>query len=342
MKVAETPSITSRIALTFQSASFTTGTDFEYLVKMASRESSFDTDAKASTSSATGLFQFIESTWLETVKTTGAKHGLGEYADDITQRADGSYTVSSAARRREILNLRKDPQISAMMASEFTRKNATYMENKLDRQPSDGELYAAHFLGAGGASKLIQMAENDTDRAADQVFPRQARANKSIFYDQSGSARSVSDVLDSLVAQHDSPELTEYATVCRQHMRPSAVSKPVPTPVAKAQAIAVAAGVPDAGGGGTGAVIASRYYRPEESEVLLEVLSDALTALSENFSDAMPAATTADETTEGTGIAQAQTVAAATGTQTNEVITVATAFAVWNAAAAACGQAGSQ
>ena len=193
MKVAATPSIASRISLAFQSASSTTGTDFGYLVKTASRESNFDAGAKASSSSATGLFQFIESTWLETVKTTGDRHGLGDYADDITQRSDGSYTVRDPARRREILDLRKDPTISAAMAGEFTRKNATYLEGKLGREPSDGELYAAHFLGAGGASKLIRLAESDPERAADSVFPRQARANRSIFYDDDGSARSVSD-----------------------------------------------------------------------------------------------------------------------------------------------------
>ncbi len=270
MKVADTSSIASRIALAFQSASTTTGTDFAYLVKTASRESNFDASAKAKGSSATGLFQFIESTWLETVKTSGAAHGLGEYADDITQRSDGSYTVSSAARRREILDLRKDPEIASMMAGELTRKNATYLESKLGREASDGELYAAHFLGAGGASKLIRLAESDPDRSAASVFPRQARANRSIFY-EGGSARSVSQVLDQLVAQHDSPSRINYATVV-------AAAKPVPTPVAKSQALGTTTfggvGVPDTAGQ---TVIASRYYRPAQ----VKELSQALAGLGE-------------------------------------------------------------
>ena len=300
MKVAATPSIASRIALAFQSASSTTGTDFGYLVKTASRESNFDAGAKASSSSATGLFQFIESTWLETVKTTGDRHGLGDYADDITQRSDGSYTVRDPARRREILDLRKDPTVSAAMAGEFTRKNATYLEGKLGREPSDGELYAAHFLGAGGASKLIRLAESDPERAADGVFPRQARANRSIFYDDNGSARSVSDVLSNLVRQHDSPSQIEYATVV-------AASKPVPTPVAKAQAIAAEAGMAGPGmvGGSSGdahAVIASRYYRPEETQALSEALATSGKAAR---ADAAP------EVAEAMGDAQRLTVAAA-------------------------------
>ncbi|WP_321502808.1 hypothetical protein [Breoghania sp.] len=270
MKVADTSSIASRIALAFQSASTTTGTDFAYLVKTASRESNFDASAKAKGSSATGLFQFIESTWLETVKTSGEAHGLGEYAKDIIPRSDGSYTVSSAARRREILDLRKDPEIASLMAGELTRKNAAYLERKLGREATDGELYAAHFLGAGGASRLIHLAENDPDRSAAAVFPRQARANRSIFY-EGRSARSVAQVLDQLVAQHDSPSGINYATVV-------ASAKPVPTPVAKSQALGAATfggvGVPSTAGQ---TVIASRYYRPAQ----VKELSQALAGLTE-------------------------------------------------------------
>ncbi|WP_321339641.1 hypothetical protein [Breoghania sp.] len=304
MKVADTSSIASRIALAFQSASTTTGTDFAYLVKTASRESNFDASAKAKGSSATGLFQFIESTWLETVKTSGAAHGLGEYADDITQRSDGSYTVSSAARRREILDLRKDPEIASMMAGELTRKNATYLESKLGREASDGELYAAHFLGAGGASKLIRLAESDPDRSAASVFPRQARANRSIFY-EGGSARSVSQVLSQLVEQHDSPSRINYATVV-------AAAKPVPTPVAKSQALGTTTiggvGVPDTAGQ---TVIASRYYRPAQ----VKELSQALAGLGElGKKEPASAATVSANAETGSGEAgSAETASAETG-----------------------------
>jgi len=81
MHVADTPSVASRIELAFQSASNSTGTSFDYLVKTAARESSFNPSAKAKTSSATGLFQFIESTWLETMKEAGPRHGLEKYSD---------------------------------------------------------------------------------------------------------------------------------------------------------------------------------------------------------------------------------------------------------------------
>ena len=39
------------------------------------------------------------------------------------------------------------------MAGAFTKANSDYLATKLGRQPSEGELYIAHFLGAGGAAR---------------------------------------------------------------------------------------------------------------------------------------------------------------------------------------------
>ncbi|MFZ1990358.1 MAG: transglycosylase SLT domain-containing protein, partial [Alphaproteobacteria bacterium] len=52
-------------------ASRATGVDFSYLLNTAKRESSLNPDAKSKTSSATGLFQFVEQTWLQALKAHG-------------------------------------------------------------------------------------------------------------------------------------------------------------------------------------------------------------------------------------------------------------------------------
>src|SRR3546814_4025047 len=70
-----------------------TGVDFDYLLGQAKIESGLNPTAKARTSSATGLFQFIEQTWLGTVKEHGAKHGLGWAADDIQRGSNGRRTA---------------------------------------------------------------------------------------------------------------------------------------------------------------------------------------------------------------------------------------------------------
>jgi hypothetical protein len=109
--------------------------------------------------------------------------------------------------RREILALRDNAEIASMMAGELTQKNADYLARKLGRQPNEGELYIAHFLGAGGANKLIRLAEAQPTLAADRVFSKQARANKPIFYDK-GGARTVAEVYANLVAKHGGPTPT--------------------------------------------------------------------------------------------------------------------------------------
>ena len=190
-----------KIADAIKRASQATGTDFNYLLKTAARESSFNTSAKAKTSSASGLFQFIENTWLKTVKEEGHQFGLGQYADKIFKTDSGKYYVPRASQRQEILALRNDPEISAMIAGAFTRQNADYVSAKLGRDPTQGELYMAHFLGAKGAARFIELAGERPNAPADSYFPKAARANRAIFY-EGGKARSLSQVYAGLVSKH--------------------------------------------------------------------------------------------------------------------------------------------
>ncbi len=74
----------AQVALALSLASASTGTDYGYLVKTAAvRESSFRPRPEAPTSSAEGLFQFIEETWIRTIKDEGERYGLKEHADKI-------------------------------------------------------------------------------------------------------------------------------------------------------------------------------------------------------------------------------------------------------------------
>lgn len=165
------------------------GVDFTLLVETARRESAFNPQARAGTSSATGLFQFVESTWLDVVRRHGAAHGLGAQAAALTQGAD-------AETRRGILALRTDAEISARMAGELARENAAALRTRLGRAPSAGELYAAHVLGAGGAARLIEAAAQGAPDAA-ALFPREAAANAGLFYSD-GRARSAQSLLARL------------------------------------------------------------------------------------------------------------------------------------------------
>ncbi len=186
-------------------ASKATGANFEYLLTTAARESNFKPQAKAKTSSAAGLFQFIESTWLQTLKEEGASLGLGEYSPHIFKTSGGRYYVPNRQLREDILKLRHDPEASAMMAGAFTQQNAEYVGSRLGREPTQGELYIAHFLGPGGATKLISLASENPSARADRQFPLAAQANRGIFY-SGGRPRSASQVYDLLVSDHSRME----------------------------------------------------------------------------------------------------------------------------------------
>lgn len=182
-------------------AAHATGTGFSYLLATAQIESGLNPQIKAKTSSATGLFQFIEQTWLMTMKESGAELGYGRYAGAIEKTSSGRYIVRDPALRSEILNLRKDPTANAVMAGALTRHNAARLRARIGRDPTEGELYIAHFLGAGGAAKLITAAAKNPHTKAVDLFPRAAAANRSIFYDKQGGARSVTGVYGVLVTK---------------------------------------------------------------------------------------------------------------------------------------------
>lgn len=160
-------------------ASTKTGVDFAYLVQQAHAESSFDPNAKARTSSATGLYQFIESTWMRMVDKYGDKYGID----------------TQGQSRRDILELRKDPEIASNLAAEFAGENERFLNDHWGGEIGSTELYLAHFLGASGASAFLNAKDENPLQSAAVIFPAAAKANKNVFYDQAtGRARSFDEV----------------------------------------------------------------------------------------------------------------------------------------------------
>lgn len=167
------------------SAAGATGVDFSYLAAQARLESGFNPAARNGTSSASGLFQFTNSTWLHTLQKHGSMLGLG----------DTSSALADPAQRMALLSLRGDPHASAMMAASLASDNADALSAVLGRAPDASELYVAHFLGTDGASRFLSALGTNPDLPAASLLPRAAAANRSIFYDDSGNPRSVASVM---------------------------------------------------------------------------------------------------------------------------------------------------
>lgn len=198
-------SVNSRagIQTAIAAASRKTGIDFNYLLGQAQVESGMRADARAATSSATGLYQFIEQSWLGVIKDHGAGHGLGWAADSIRRTAGGRYVVSDPAARRAILDLRSDPGTAALMAAEHASDNKTALEDRLGRPATGTDLYMAHFLGQGGAAKFLGAMETSPDRAGAALFPAAARANRSIFYAPNGHPRTLGEIYTRFTTKLD-------------------------------------------------------------------------------------------------------------------------------------------
>jgi len=182
--------VTNAIAM----ASRRTGVDFGYLLGQAKIESSLNPTAKAATSSATGLYQFIDQSWLAVVNNHGSEYGLGWAADAIQRGQNGRYYVSDPDLRQQIMDLRKHPETASVMAAEHAADNKNYLEQKLGRTAEPADLYLAHFLGVGGASKFLAANDRAPNATAASLFPAAARANRSIFYDRQGNARSFAEI----------------------------------------------------------------------------------------------------------------------------------------------------
>ena len=184
--IASAQSARAGVMTALRQAAAATGTDFDFLVKTARRESNFDPTARAPTSSAAGLFQFTNETWLLMIDRYGAQHGVEGAAKAVSVSDGGRAEVGPGMSREAILELRHDPDLSARMAGELARENSRILGKKIGRTPTSQELYAAHFMGPSEAAKLIEAARRGDPGAASEAFPKAALANANVFRSKDG------------------------------------------------------------------------------------------------------------------------------------------------------------
>ncbi|WP_375464888.1 transglycosylase SLT domain-containing protein [uncultured Methylobacterium sp.] len=176
-----------RIVDTILRAAAEAGVDPVYLMALADKESRFSTGAKASTSSAEGLFQFITATWLELIRNYGPRYGLEAEAAAVKGRG-GAITVAGGMRER-VLGLRKDPYVAALMAAELIKRDRGRIEARVGRALTTSELYFAHFLGTANAGRFLTLSSDRPGEVAGREFRAAARANRGLFTERDGRAR---------------------------------------------------------------------------------------------------------------------------------------------------------
>jgi len=185
---------------TILKAATVTGVDPVYLMTLADVESSLEPTAKAPTSTAAGLFQFIDRTWLEVLHDHGAEYGYGTAAAAV-KMIDDEWTVAEESQRSWILGLKRDPYLSALMAGELINDIQRELRNQGERELAEAELYLAHFFGAKTAIEFLKVLDEQPDTVAAKLFPKAARANAGLFTDKAGRRRrnvSVSELYDKI------------------------------------------------------------------------------------------------------------------------------------------------
>ncbi|GJE60809.1 transglycosylase SLT domain-containing protein [Methylobacterium trifolii] len=164
-------------------------TDPVLLMAVADKESSFITAVQAKTSSATGLFQFIERTWLGVVREFGPRYGLAKEAALVVPDGNDRPSIADQAERTRILELRRDPYLSALMAGEMLKRDAARISLRIGRELSLGEVYLAHFLGPDDAESFLAKVVDKPGAAAAALLPGPARSNRTIFFSAQGGRR---------------------------------------------------------------------------------------------------------------------------------------------------------
>jgi hypothetical protein len=160
---------------------------FDFLLKQAEIESGLNPNAKATTSSASGPFQFVNATWLRMVEKYGDNVGLSDQAAALRDNK------LDAAGKADVLALRTDVAISGKMAAHFALDNAKALASSGLTNIGPTELYLAHFLGAGGAKEFLSGMQSNPEGAAAEVLPAAARSNTNVFF-ANGVPRSFSEI----------------------------------------------------------------------------------------------------------------------------------------------------
>lgn len=159
-----------------------TGVPAVLLHIFCSMESSFNYTATNNTSSATGWFQFLNATWDTMLRLHGKKFGVPADTPDR--------------------KLRLDPRLNALMGAMFIKDNAAGLKRGLKREPTDVDLYCAHFMGLAGA---VGFLSNNPNAIAALKYPKQAQANQPTFYTPAKRPRTfgqIYQVWEAKVAAH--------------------------------------------------------------------------------------------------------------------------------------------
>ena len=188
--------IGSDVLAAIQLGSIRTGVDFTFLMELAKVESNFNPTVRAKKSSAAGLFQFTDNSWLEAIRIFGADYGLKDYATRVKLIDNVKHEQQQIARslQQQVLALRLNPRLSTLLAAENIKRNLRNLSYKTRREPGRTDLYLSHFFGLNGALMFLKTLDEEPTAIAGDIFPGAAASNLAVFQNQEQQPRTVAEV----------------------------------------------------------------------------------------------------------------------------------------------------
>ncbi|TXG86098.1 MAG: hypothetical protein E6R13_01035 [Spirochaetes bacterium] len=210
----------------------------EEMYATAKQESGFNPRAvnKKEGADAVGLFQFMPGTW----------NGLLKQNPEIAKQ----YNIGKAFGKN--LDDRTDPYKAAIMYGLYRKGNVGYLEKRgLTSGNKQVDSYLAHFLGAGGAARVLQALSNGKGNypISNYVNANQYKLNPELMQGEDGKPRSINDFLKA-IANKSSVQAQAYKKTFDKNpalATPSEAANTTPTDAsgdAKANTTPVAAGTP--------------------------------------------------------------------------------------------------
>ena len=146
------------------------GIDPKLATAVAAVESDFKPNAGNGSSSAKGLFQFIDDTWKEQISKYGSKYGLPPNSSVF------------------------DPKANALMGAQYIKTNVESLKQTTDTV-GPVEAYMAHFLGLGGAKEFLGAMKSSPETIGSELMPKAASKNTETFTSK-GKALTLKEIYE--------------------------------------------------------------------------------------------------------------------------------------------------